>query len=116
MSMVRNVVGGVDTHAGFHVAAAIDGNGGLLGVEAFPADSAGYEALLDWLVGFGEVIRVGVEGTGSWGVGLARFPTIKESRWWRWIVPTARRDARWASLIRLMQWQRHEPRCLGRRR
>lgn len=73
MSMVRGVVGGVDTHADFHVVTAIDGNGGLLGVEAFPADSAGYEALLGWLVGFGEVIRVGVEGTGSWGVGLARF-------------------------------------------
>jgi transposase len=55
------------------VAAAIDDNGGLLGVESFPADQAGYEALLGWLVGFGEVEQVGVEGTGSWGVGLARF-------------------------------------------
>ena len=45
MSMVRDVVGGVDIHADFHVATAIDGNGGLLGVEAFPADSAGYECL-----------------------------------------------------------------------
>ncbi len=26
-----------------------------------------------WLVGFGEVTRIGVEGTGSWGVGLTRF-------------------------------------------
>jgi transposase len=73
MSMVRIVIGGVDTHADFHVAAAIDTNGGLLDVESFPANSAGYEALLVWLVGFGEVSRVGVEGTGSWGVGLARF-------------------------------------------
>ncbi len=31
------------------------------------------ESLLGWLVGFGEVEQVGVEGTGSWGVGLARF-------------------------------------------
>jgi transposase len=67
------VIGGVDTHADFHVAAAIDANGGLLDVESFPADSAGYEALLGWLVGFGAVTLVGVEGTGSWGVGLARF-------------------------------------------
>jgi hypothetical protein len=29
MSMVRTVVGGVDTHADVHVAAAIDGNGGM---------------------------------------------------------------------------------------
>jgi transposase len=28
-----------------------------------------------WLAGFGPVIRVGVEGTGSYGVGLARFLT-----------------------------------------
>jgi transposase len=73
MLMVRNVVGGVDTHADSHVAAAIDPNGGLLGVESFPADVAGYEGLLGWLASFGVVEQIGVEGTGSWGVGLARF-------------------------------------------
>ena len=73
MSMVRTVVGGVDTHADAHVAAALDSNGGVLGVESFPADEAGFEDLLGWLVGFGAVSLVGVEGTGSWGVGLARF-------------------------------------------
>ena len=45
----------------------------MLGIESFPADAAGYEELLGWLVGFGAVTLVGVEGTGSWGVGLARF-------------------------------------------
>jgi len=73
MLMVLNVVGGVDTHADTHVAAAIDSNGGVLGVESFPADQAGYRELFKWLVGFGDVTRVGVEGTGSWGVGLNRF-------------------------------------------
>ncbi len=73
MSMVRSVVGGVDTHADTHVAAAVDQNGGLLGIESFPASETGYEELLGWLVGFGELVRVGVEGTGSWGVGLTRF-------------------------------------------
>ena len=73
MSMVRTVVGGVDTHADMHVAAAVDGNGGVLGIEAFPADTAGYWDLLRWLVDFGDVSLVGVEGTGSYGVGLARF-------------------------------------------
>ena len=73
MLMVRSVVGGVDTHADVHVAAAVDSNGGVLGIESFPADAAGYEALLGWLVGFGAVSLVGVEGTGSWGVGLSRF-------------------------------------------
>jgi transposase len=70
---IVGVTGGVDTHADTHVAAAIDHNGGLLGVQSFSANSVGYGELLDWLAGFGEVIRVGVEGTGSWGVGLARF-------------------------------------------
>jgi len=70
---IVGVTGGVDTHADTHVAAAVDDNGGLLGVESFPADRAGYEELLGWLVGFGEVTQIGVEGTGSWGVGLTRF-------------------------------------------
>jgi transposase len=72
MSMVSGVVGGVDTHADVHVAAALDENGAVLGVESFPTDTAGYRSLADWLSGFGPVIRVGVEGTGSYGVGLAR--------------------------------------------
>jgi len=70
---IVGVSGGVDTHADTHVAAAVDHNGGLLGVESFPADRAGYEGLLGWLTGFGPVVRIGVEGTGSWGVGLTRF-------------------------------------------
>ena len=40
MLMVKSVVGGVDTHADAHVAAALDSNGGVLGVESFPADGA----------------------------------------------------------------------------
>jgi transposase len=67
------IVGAVDTHADTHVAAAIDSNGGILGVESFPADEPGYGALLGWLTSHGEVQVVGVEGTGSWGVGLSRF-------------------------------------------
>ena len=73
---IVEVTGGVDTHADTHVAAVIDHNGGLLGVESFGADQAGYEELSDWIVGFGLVTRVGVEGTGSWGVGLTRFLTV----------------------------------------
>ena len=72
---IVGVTGDVDTHADTHVAAAIDHNGGLLGVESFPADQPGYENLLGWLVGFGEVEQIGVEGTGSWGVWLSRFLT-----------------------------------------
>jgi transposase len=74
MSIV-SVTGGVDTHADFHVAAAVDQNGGVLGIESFQADPAGFENLVGWLAAFGPVERVGVEGTGSWGVGLSRFLT-----------------------------------------
>jgi hypothetical protein len=47
------ITGGVDTHAGTHVAAALDSVGGLLGVREFPATAAGYADLLYWLGGFG---------------------------------------------------------------
>jgi transposase len=66
------VTGGVDTHADTHVAAALDPIGGLLGVQEFPATATGYDRLLDWLGGFGPVCLVGIEGTGSYGAGLAR--------------------------------------------
>jgi transposase len=77
MSMVKTaaVTGGVDTHAGTHVAAALDGIGGLLGVSEFPASPAGYAQLVSWLQGFGTVCLVGIEGTGSYGAGLARHVT-----------------------------------------
>jgi transposase len=66
------ITGGVDTHADVHVAAALDCIGGLLGVREFPATAAGYSSLLDWLGGFGHVALAGIEGTGSYGAGLAR--------------------------------------------
>jgi transposase len=68
----RAVTGGVDTHADTHVAAALDSIGGMLGVREFPATPVGYADLLGWLGGFGTVHLVGVEGTGSYGAGLAR--------------------------------------------
>ncbi len=69
----RVITGGVDTHLDTHVAAALDANGGTLGVESFPTTPSGYRALLVWLASFGDVARVGVEGTGAYGAGLARF-------------------------------------------
>jgi len=71
----RAITGGVDTHADTHVAAALDPVGGLLGVREFPATAAGYSGLLGWLGGFGTVCLVGIEGTGSYGAGLARHVT-----------------------------------------
>ena len=69
----RAVTGGIDTHGEIHVAAALDEVGGLLGTESFQADPDGYSALLTWLQSFGHIGKVGVEGTGSYGAGIARF-------------------------------------------
>lgn len=68
----RSITGGVDTHLDLHVAAALDDIGGVLGVESFEATTAGNDKLRGWLASFGSVVRVGVEGTGSYGAGLAR--------------------------------------------
>ncbi|MGI8816954.1 MAG: IS110 family transposase [Pseudonocardia sp.] len=67
------VVGGVDTHSQTHHAAVIDQVGREVGDREFPATSAGYGALVGWLRGFGELSRVGVEGTSSYGAGLTRY-------------------------------------------
>ena len=71
----RAITGGADTRADTHVAAALDPIGGLLGVGEFPATAAGYAGLLGWLGGFGTVCLAGIEGTGSYGAGLARHIT-----------------------------------------
>lgn len=72
----RHVTGGVDTHADVHVAAVADSaTGAHLDTASFPTTMAGYSSLLAWVGGFGTLDRVGVESTGSWGAGLARFLT-----------------------------------------
>jgi transposase len=67
------VVLGVDTHADVHVAVALDGLGRHLGSKSVSATDGGYAELVAWAEGFGMLDRVGVEGSGSFGVGLARF-------------------------------------------
>ncbi|GAB2762015.1 IS110 family transposase [Nocardioides salsibiostraticola] len=69
----RAVYGGVDTHRDFHVASAVSALGALLGTATFPASTTGYQRLLEWLKSWGTVAGVGVEGTGSYGAGLARY-------------------------------------------
>ena len=61
----RLVVGGVDTHRDVNVAAVVDMNGGLLGVESFPTTADGHRGLSLWMLGFGTIERVGIEGTGA---------------------------------------------------
>jgi transposase len=70
--MAAQITGGVDTHLDVHVVAALDELGALVGVESFPTTPVGYRAVLGWLRSHGEVVVVGVEGSGSYGAGLAR--------------------------------------------
>jgi transposase len=69
------IYGGVDTHKDLHVAAVVDQTGRVRGVASFPANAGGYRQLLGWMRRHGEVVRVGIEGTGSYGAGLARHLT-----------------------------------------
>src|SRR6266545_1279641 len=101
----RAVTGGVDTHLDVHVAAALDEIGGLLGVESFEASRAGNDKLLGWLQSFGPVARVGVEGTGSYGAGLARLLRTAGVEVVRVLV-VAKRSAR-SSKIKALNQIRH---------
>ncbi len=64
MTIVENhlltVTGGIDTHLDFHVAAVVDSNGGVLGVETFDTTTGGYRRLVAWLASFGTISLVGV--------------------------------------------------------
>jgi transposase len=71
---------GVDTHKDTHVAAARDQLGRRLGTTQVPTSSAGYAQLLSWAHALGEVVAWGVEGTGSYGAGLARFLAAQGQR------------------------------------
>jgi transposase len=64
---------GVDTHLDVHVAHAKDALGRRLDTHSIPTTPDGYRRLLAWARGFGEVQAWGVEGTGSYGAGLARW-------------------------------------------
>jgi transposase len=67
------VILGIDTHLEVHVAVALDGLGRHLGELNVPTTVKGYQKLLHWAEGFGPVYCAGVEGTGSYGAGLARY-------------------------------------------
>lgn len=71
--LIVDVYGGVDTHKDLHVAAVVDHTGRILGTGSFPADPAGYRRLECWMRSFGQVVKVGIEGTSSYGVGLSRY-------------------------------------------
>lgn len=67
------IYGGVDTHLEVHVAAVVDSTGRIVAVESFRANGAGYRSLAAWMAGHGPLVRVGIEGTGAYGAGLAHY-------------------------------------------
>ena len=71
--MESSVTVGIDTHKDVNVAIALGAQGNVLGTRAVPTSPAGHAELLAWARGFGPLDKIGIEGTGSYGVGLTRF-------------------------------------------
>lgn len=70
---IRSIVGGVDTHKDLHVAAVVDDLDRVLDTQSFATTRQGYRMMLAWMRSFGELRRVGIESTGSYGAGLLRY-------------------------------------------
>ena len=66
------IVGGVDTHKDLHVAAVVNDEDKVLGTHCFATTRQGYRQMLSWMRSFGDLARVGVESTGTYGAGLLR--------------------------------------------
>ena len=86
---------GVDTHKHSHVAVALDALGARLATGSASADRAGYMELVAWARALGIVEAFGIEGTGSYGVGLASFVRRHAIR----VVEISHCDRRGASAI-----------------
>ncbi|WP_455681092.1 IS110 family RNA-guided transposase [Streptomyces paradoxus] len=71
-SDLTEIVIGVDTHKDIHVVVVLSLLGTVLASRSFATTAAGCRSLLTWARTLGRVTRAGVEGTGSYGAGLAR--------------------------------------------
>lgn len=67
-----HVVGGVDTHKDLHVASVVDARDQILGTQSFATTRQGYRQMVQWMQSLGDVARIGVECTGTYGAGLLR--------------------------------------------
>jgi len=86
----RRIVGGVDTHKDLHVAAVVDEQDRVIGTRSFATTRQGYRQMLAWMRSFGELQRIGIESTGSYGAGLLRFMQRQGPRSSRSRPPTSR--------------------------
>lgn len=71
MTNDTGLVGGVDSHHDTVHVAVITATGQEVADREFPTTVAGYRRAVDWLLGHGTFRAVGVEGTSSYGTGLA---------------------------------------------
>lgn len=69
------IVAGADTHLDTIHVAAVAMTGTLVGDREFPTTRAGYAAAIEFLTSLGQVQRIGVEGTASYGAGFTRALT-----------------------------------------
>lgn len=67
--------GGVDSHKDTIHVAVITAIGRPVADREFPTTTAGYRRAVAWLIGHGPVQAVGIEGTSSYGVGIATAVT-----------------------------------------
>ena len=107
------LVVGVDTHQDEHVAVVIDRQGVRLGELHTVATIKGYGELERWSRSLGEIQAFGIEGTGSYGAGVARFLTrrgytvVEVNRPDRSTGPTGQPATERGRAIPLMpRWQR----------
>jgi transposase len=68
-----SINGCVDTHKDLHVAAVVDDRDRVLDTRSFATTRLGYRQMLAWMRSFGELQRIGIESTGSYGAGLLRY-------------------------------------------
>ncbi|MDQ0632388.1 transposase [Arthrobacter pascens] len=71
----RKVIVGIDTHADTHHVAVITETGVHVADKEFLAVGSGYQKIIAFITGFGQVLAAGVEGTGSYGAELSRVLT-----------------------------------------
>jgi transposase len=69
------IVAGADTHADTIHVAAISMTGATVDDREFPTTRTGYAAAIRFLTSLGQVERIGVEGTASYGAGFTRALT-----------------------------------------
>ncbi len=69
-----DAVVGIDTHRDTHEAEIADANGAAIATIKISNDSAGFAMLLAWVAEHapGPRIAISIEGTRSYGIGLAR--------------------------------------------